>query len=101
VSLGESRRFITPVDKQAIIVNEESQTPTRGEAVLLVIKRRRSSGHNDLPRPCKVLDVFAGCALGDALGKHPGIDAARVLADLLVNGRCTRFSLANAAVPRP
>lgn len=46
-------------------------------------------------------DLFAGCALGDAVGKHPDIDAARILADLFVDGRCTRFSLANAAVPRP
>lgn len=46
-------------------------------------------------------DLFAGCALGDALGKYPGIDATRILADLFVNRRCTCFSLVNAAIPRP
>ncbi|WP_237657878.1 hypothetical protein [Burkholderia glumae] len=42
-------------------------------------------------------DLFAGCSLGDALGKHPGVDAAGILASLFVDGLCTRFSLANAA----
>ena len=73
-------------------------------AVWLIVQRHESGIHVDRldAHAWRFLDdLFAGCALGDALGKHPGIDAARVLADLLVNGRCTRFSLANAAVPRP
>ncbi|HEP6427344.1 DNA-binding domain-containing protein [Burkholderia anthina] len=46
-------------------------------------------------------DLFAGCTLGNALSKYPGIDAAGILADLFVQGRCARFSLANTAVPGP
>ncbi|AJY27166.1 hypothetical protein BTM_6171 (plasmid) [Burkholderia thailandensis 34] len=40
-----------------------------------------------------VADMFAGCALGGALDKHLGVDAAGVLASLFVDGLCTRFSL--------
>lgn len=46
-------------------------------------------------------DLFAGCALGEALGKHPGIDSARILADLFVDGRCTSFSLVDATCTGP
>lgn len=41
-------------------------------------------------------DIFTGSPLGTAVARAPDIDVAWTLADLLVRGRCTGFSLAAA-----
>lgn len=94
-----------PVDEiwRAVLDGDDAALPAidlQSGPVWLIVQRRASGVEIDRldAREWQFMDeIFAGCALGSALAKHPDIDAARILADLFVHGRCMGFSLVDAA----